>query len=623
MQRYPESTVINIDDFRRLNWKVIINSIDREGCQSMWQSLSSAARASVESGSNAEGKALWLLADACSMMLDPSSINEPFKPFMVMYGDGKRSVFPEDFQESDVALLAQFSEEVDDIWLQARLADLAWLLLKPRSPQYALLAIDAYRQISLETEIWISGGRECWERAVRLCKMLNAGAGERINEIEASILASFDSSKNEDGFLALWLADLLLANRLGHNKRLHIVEKLEVMARDFELAGDLHRARDFFDAAAKWFRQSGNKAKAAEMTACVAEGWVKEAIARMSSELPSYMAAASFYENAIQTYRSIPRNERATLRADDRMAEIHKQLNEAGARSLEEMCLITSPSVDINEMVEKARDSVRGKSAIDAIAAFSNIYRGVQVAQVQASSKKNLQQSITYRLFANTHISRDGRVVAKQSAADFSEAGSGGGDPALWAQMIRNYQILIDIVVQGKIWPALEVLVLEHRLREGDFVEITRNSPIVPNGRERLFGKALFAGYEKDFVTALHLLVPQIEHMVRWHLKASGIKTTNIDKDGIENENGLSTLVELPEVAQIFGDDLAFELKALFCDAIGANLRNELAHGLLGEEECNSIYSIYAWWLGLRIVFNTFWNKRQKPESNGAASQSN
>jgi hypothetical protein len=143
---------------------------------------------------------------------------------------------------------------------------------------------------------------------------------------------------------------------------------------------------------------------------------------------------------------------------------------------------------------------------------------------------------------------------------------------------VRNpgYGLEVGLVVQGDIWPALEVLALEHRLRESDFVAIAGRSPIVPKGRERLFGKALFAGYDKDFVSALHLLVPQIEHMVRWHLKAAGIKTTNLDKDGVENENGLNALVELPEVTQIFGEDLSFELKALFCDAFGANLRNEL-----------------------------------------------
>ena len=78
----------------------------------MWQSLSSAARQAIEEGKTAEGKILWLLADACSMMLQPASLNEPFKPFLVI--DGRRSALPEDFQESDVVLFSQIVEEIDD-----------------------------------------------------------------------------------------------------------------------------------------------------------------------------------------------------------------------------------------------------------------------------------------------------------------------------------------------------------------------------------------------------------------------------------------------------------------------------------------------------------------------------
>jgi hypothetical protein len=96
--------------------------------------------------------------------------------------------------------------------------------------------------------------------------------------------------------------------------------------------------------------------------------------------------------------------------------------------------------------------------------------------------------------------------------------------------------------------------------------------------------------------------------MVRFHLKAAGVKTTNLDEDGIENENGLSRLAGFPETAKIFGDDLAFEIKALFCDPRGPNLRNEAAHGLLDYDASESIYGVYAWWLTLKVVFSTFWN---------------
>jgi len=40
---------------------------------SLWQSLSELARKTVESGDIAAGKVLWVLADACSMVLNPAS----------------------------------------------------------------------------------------------------------------------------------------------------------------------------------------------------------------------------------------------------------------------------------------------------------------------------------------------------------------------------------------------------------------------------------------------------------------------------------------------------------------------------------------------------------------------
>jgi len=326
------------------------------------------------------------------------------------------------------------------------------------------------------------------------------------------------------------------------------------------------------------------------------------------------MVAASFYKNAIQTYRSISRSERAAHRVDERISELHKSLSEAGERSLDEMGVISSPSIDITQLVENARNAVRGKSAIDALAAFANIYRGARALQMREFSEKMLREHPLRALISVTHMSRDGRVIAKRPGMGLGDAESDDTQAVIWAEMVKHYGMELGIVVQGSVWPALEILALEHRLRESDFVAIASHSPIVPKGRERLFGKALFAGYEKDFVAALHLLIPQIEHMVRWHLKGAGIKTTNLDKNGIENENGLSALMELPEVTEIFGEDLSFELKALFCDPFGPNLRNELAHGLLDDEACHSTYAIYAWWFGLKLVFNTFWNAKRKAD---------
>jgi hypothetical protein len=610
-QRYSADLIVTVQDFTECGWKSLLADEEREGYSSMWQAFSSGARKASEDNCLPHGKALWLLADVCSMMLSPKSLNEPFKPFMVM--EGRRSVIPDDFSKSDIAFYAEIVDAIDDAWLKARIADLVWLKQRPRNVQFALEAIDAYRLIPLDAETWVRGGRECWERAISLVRMLKTGAETRLAQMETAILDAFNTATKESGFLGLWLADLLDSNGLGRTHSSVIALKLNVLAVEFNGDGDLYRSREFFDAASRWFDRFGDEAKSAEMTVAVAEGWVKEAIARASSDQPSHMVAASFYEKAIQIYRSIPRSLRAIHQGDERIAELHRHMNDAGEKSLDELGAVKTPGVDISELVENARKSVAGKSVQDALFSFANIYQGVRVDQVRTAAEKILQQSIFRRLAGSTYLSRDGRVIAKQPAAGFDNA-SGSDDPALWAQMVHDYQILINIVVHGDIWPAHEVLLQEQRLREDDFIGLASQSPIVPRGRERLFGKALHAGYDRDFTVAMHLLAPQIEHMVRYHLKNAGVKTTNLDIDGIENENGLSTLMGLPETETVFGKDLSFEIKALFCDALGPNLRNELAHGLLDDDSFQSIHAIYAWWMGLRLVFNTFWNASRKAE---------
>lgn len=609
-ERYPEDLTISLDDFLASGWKQIVDQAPREGYSAMWQAFSAAACSSIEQGHHKHGKVLWLLADACSMMLSPSSLNEPFKPFAVFHD--RRSVVPDDLLNADILFFAEIVDAVDEDWLRARLSDLVWLKGKPRNTAFALKAVDAYRCLSLDSDSWLHGGQDCWPRAISLARMLRGVAGDRLAQMEATIVMAFNAATRTDGFLGLWLADLLKSNGLGRAYRADVARKLETLAHEFDGEGNLHSAREYFSAAAKWHKVIPDKGKAAQMTAAVAEGWVKEAIARTSCASPSHMLAASCYENAIQTYRTIPKAERATHQVDERIAKLRVHLNNAGEKSLGEMGLIRIPGVDITQIVENARKSVTGKSAQEALFAFANLHGGANAEELRSSALESMRQHPLQSLFAATVMSRDGRVIAKRPAMSLGGELTEDDEIAIRAQMIRDYGILVSIVAQGDIWPALEVLLLEHRLREADFLDLARHSPIVPKERAGLFGKALFAGYERDFVTALHILIPQIEHLVRVHLKQAGAKTTNLDKDGIQNENGMSTLMDLPEAEQVFGKDLAFELKSLFCDAFGPNLRNELAHGLLDEDECHSPFVIYAWWLALRLTFNTWWNAAHK-----------
>lgn len=606
---YPDDYPVTEKDFRDSGWKDALRKAKREGYASMSQALYDAADQARTKGNQSHGKVLWLLANACSMMLVPKSPNEPFRPLWVMFG--KRSPIPDDLSESDIAFYAKAASATDDPWLKARLSDIVWLKQREGGYQFALAAIDAYCSIPLDNETWVRDGRECWKRAIQLTLRLGKGAKGRMTQIEIAILNAFKVATKQDGFFALGLSSLIITHKLERTKREEIARKLELLAGQFDADGNLASSRDYFHAAAMWFRLASNEKKAALMMIGKAESWVKEAEANSS-----HMVANDCYNKAIQTYRDISREEREAHGADARLKDLTTRLTDAGKKSLDEMMHVSSPPMDISEIVNNARKAVSGKTPIEALKFFCNLSPGFDAKQSCEEVLKQLRDRPLQAFFSTTYKSRDGRTIAKRPGMDFDDVSSENSESTIRATMAQNYGFEIGLRVQGVIWPAHDVLLLEHRLREHDFVDLAAQSPIVPEDRAILFGKALFSGYDRDFVTALHLLVPQIENMVRYHLNRAGIKTAALDGDGIEPEKGLSSLMGAPEVEKIFGPNICCEIRMLFCDPFGSNLRNELAHGLLDIDQCQSPAAIYAWWFALRMVFNTYWNAVQKAAQN-------
>lgn len=588
----PENLILTVEDFRGCGWKAELADLDGEIYSSMWDAFFNAGKKAMDEGRQAHGKALLLLAHACSMRFSPESNNEPFRPFR--------------FPEADITFFSQIVDEIDDPWLKARLADLVWVTQHPREPKFALVAIDSYRLIPLDEETWWRNGKECWKRAIVLARMLRSGAGDRLAQMESSIIDAFELTTKQNGFYGYELANLLRSNAFGRKHSTMIAKHLEFLAREFEHERNFFKARDYFRLSADWFKDSGDNAKSVTMTVETAETWVKEAIDKISSSQPSHIAATLFYEKAIQIYRNIPRTERSAHGVDERIAHLQKCLNESGERSLDEMRMISVPGEDITSVIENSRNSVKGKAPVEALKAFTELHRGVNAEKLRERAIDHLHMYPLQSLFPAVFFGRDGRTIAKRPGMGDSAALS-DDERLIRSEMINDYIMRVEIASRC-ICAAHEILLLEHRIQEHDFIDLSRQSPIVPIGRELLFGKALFAGYDQDFVTALHLLVPQIEHMVRVRLKQAGVQTIHLDSNGIENERSLSSLMDLPQTEKIFGSNLTFEIKALFCDPFGPNLRNELAHGLLDDGGCYSSPAIYAWWTGLKLVLNTYWN---------------
>jgi hypothetical protein len=207
--RYPADLPVTLDDFHACGWKTALESeLEKDfGYPTLWSHLSRAAAAAMEEGRQAQGKVLWLIADACSMMLQPSSVGQPFRPFCESAKG--RSAMPEDFGADDLGFFAAVLEHVDHPLVRARLADLLWLVGAPRDIAHARIAIDSYRQVPLAPENWYRGGHECWRRALSLALAANAGAGTRLSEMELAIVDRLLLATFGERFFGVQLAQML------------------------------------------------------------------------------------------------------------------------------------------------------------------------------------------------------------------------------------------------------------------------------------------------------------------------------------------------------------------------------------------------------------------------------
>lgn len=596
---------LTLADLINSGWRDIVVPAIADGYSSAFQPLSNAAKAALEGGEEGKARALRALSNACSMMLLPTSSTEPFRAYMQM-PDG-RSAIPSDFSAEELEVLSQFVAHVDEPWLRARLADLVWFQQRPRKGDMLLTAVDAYRSVPLTRELWMAGAGDGWRRALNLVRMAGRGAGTASQEMEAALLTAFDNAGAEPHF-KLRIAQLIFDTGFAEDRQPSIAEDLAAMGTGIGAAGDGSLARDAFSLARDFFKRLRDETRDADMGAAIAESWVADAESRISGDAPSNIIAASFFENAMQAFRTVHRRERARLNTEARLHQVQVQLGEAGARAVTEMRAISSPSIDITDLINHSRDAVSGKEPLAALKAFALLYLGPNVDKLRADAQASAQRFLLSRLFGTTSLSRDGRVIARQDGGNLDGEVS---EEQLLASMVRDHQIMAGLVIQGQMLPAIDVLRAEHNFALQDFVNLAIGCPLIPPGRERLVGKALFAGLNGDFDIALHLLTPQVEHLVRYHLKQAGILTTRVDKDGIENEIGLSSLMDLPGVDDVLSANLAFEIRAMLCNQHGPNLRNDVAHGLVDDDQANSLSSAYVWWMMFRLAFVSWWNSRR------------
>lgn len=542
---------------------------------------------------------LSAMADASSAMLEPENWAEPFRP-MAEWTDGSRTVLPSDIDAGRIALLAAAAPLVENVPMRARLADVAWTYGDRSNMATLDVALDAYLALPLERWAWHMVSRDGWQRAVEVLQRRGNAETARRDVILARVLTRVLDGTLSDGFMLVDLANLYLQAGNGNTDT-----KRQVADHFVALAGSTtvpRFGRHLERTAHRLLTALSESDDAHAATVRIAELYVTDADRRLESGDGSALAAGMDLEKAITALKRLPRKYRLAHGIEARIDELRRRLADNREAALDSMTAIEMDPVNIADSVRAAERAVTGRPKLEALVRLASIESLNDAEKSFADAKESLEGGIA-RLFARSTFAADGRKVA-------SSAGSSGtpGEAELLSNVVRYFSVRVGLVVNARIMPALDVITVEHRYDMAFLRRVCWDSPTVPPGHVDLWARGLWHGLNNDFPSAVSILVPQAEQLLRHRLKEAGEHTLFIDPvTGTETEKGLSALVVMNAARDILGPDLQLEMRALLVEQEGANLRNEIAHGLLTDGAAWSAEAVYAWWLLLRVVVVPLW----------------
>jgi hypothetical protein len=556
-------------------------------------------------GNIKDSNAAKLLSSSCSMHLKPENTKTPFSPKFIM--QDRRALIASDFSKVSLIALSEFCQFVKIPELKARIADISWVT-KVGSIEYAYMAIESYlesaKNLLDEGESWIYPAERI-ERALRLSCMFRRDnqRPDLFQNLSDFMISEVNTKKSDNSpFYALRL--LSLSHECGVGENDWILNVAEEIAQARFVLGDIRTATNAWECALNSANSDRNKSKQQEIWKEIANCHIKDAEVQNGG-----LIAAGCILKAIDALSNVPNTRQERL-------ELYETMRDYQIESLHQLHEFSSSPQDISEIVHQAKTTVQGKDFFDMLFRLGVLVsRPTDINKLKDQAIDQMQNSFAW-MFGGTHIDHEGITVATVPS------GMGLSDnpdaSATWATMMKNIGINHELAVQGQIRPALDELMIQHHVSEYAFESILKNSPFIPYGHEYFFVKGLTFGLEGDFLSACHILIPQVENSLRYVARSQGEEPTTLHGDGTQERSGLKFLLDHPVIIEILGQDIVGNLQAILIDKIYGDLRNQMSHGYMPAGHFFGVAPVFLWWLVLHIVMlplGTHWKQNYKPEN--------
>lgn len=106
-------------------------------------------------------------------------------------------------------------------------------------------------------------------------------------------------------------------------------------------------------------------------------------------------------------------------------------------------------------------------------------------------------------------------------------------------------------------------------------------SPAFEEEKREIIYSGINAYLENNHLSAIHLLIPQIESAFRKLVEHTGGSVLKLSRGGGMHLKTFDEILRDQRVINIFGEDMSLYFRILFTDQRGWNLRNDVCHGII------------------------------------------
>jgi hypothetical protein len=319
-------------------------------------------------------------------------------------------------------------------------------------------------------------------------------------------------------------------------------------------------------------------------------------------------AKAAWVMDALLRLRHIKGEEAVSLEND-----LEDELRRLQRASLREMGSFAVNIIVPGEQ-ERITDLFSGMDFSTVLKSFALVDRSPTTEELKAEALRMGQVSPLNSMMGVKHIDQEGKTVVNTSGAGSAEP------PQDWyASMVgRSESLRRAMVVANNIEPVRLFISGMVAIEERHFNPIVWQSHFVPQTQAPIWALGIARFFQGDFMSAAHLLIPQLEPSLRHILKAHGADPTKRRDDATEEDRSLDAIIgnHRQTLVSILGAPLLDELDRLFNMHPGPAVRHDVAHGQMTAGECYSADVIYACWLLYRVCclfLVEHWDERIRP----------